>query len=540
MDNPHTESDVAGDDRHAPLRRSIYWLLILIGMGAVLGRILAVDSVDRRGLPDAALKEKLDQARQALVGRGVKDRELADALEREKSRLLVSLGIRRPFLSANDRSRWCTVRALVEPAMRVPGAPYAIDRVIQQPGWDTIDMVKKTDTGHLYSSKPPLLPTLLAAEYWVIYRLTGMSLGEHPFEIGRFMLATVNGACLLLYFLAMARLVERLGASDWGRLFVMASAVFGTFLTTFAVVITNHLVAAAAAAVLLETGTRIWLDGDRRVRTFALAGFMAAFLAANELPAAALAALVSLALLCKAPRATLTAYLPPALLVTAAFFATNWIAVGSLKPAYMHRGGANNWYDYTYQRGGRTIESYWRHPAGIDRGEPSTPRYVMHALVGHHGILSLTPIWLLSVCGAVIWLVADRKRRPLERIPRKSGGENASGTVEIGRQERETSVRHALAILAALVTCVCLAFYLGWPGIDRNYGGMSSGFRWVFWMAPLWLIVMLPAADAAARRGWLRAVALVLLALSVLSASYPTWNPWTNPWLADFLNYVGS
>ena len=31
--------------------------------------------------------------------------------------------LQRPFLSANDRSRWCTVRALVEDDMRVEGAP---------------------------------------------------------------------------------------------------------------------------------------------------------------------------------------------------------------------------------------------------------------------------------------------------------------------------------------------------------------------------------------------------------------------------------
>jgi len=40
---------------------------------------------------------------------------------------------------------------------------------------------------HLYSSKPTLLATLLAGEYWVIYKVTGATLGEHPFEIGRFM-----------------------------------------------------------------------------------------------------------------------------------------------------------------------------------------------------------------------------------------------------------------------------------------------------------------------------------------------------------------
>ena len=47
---------------------------------------------------------------------------------------------------------------------------------------------------------------------------------------------------------------------------------------------------------------------------------------------------------------------------------------------------------------------------------------------------------------------------------------------------------------------------------------------------------MLPAADAVAGARWTRGVALVLLALSVLSASYPTWNPWTHPWLYNFFN----
>ena len=27
--------------------------------------------------------------------------------------------------------------------------------------------------------------------------------------------------------------------------------------------------------------------------------------------------------------------------------------------------------------------------------------------------------------------------------------------------------------------------------------------------------------------------------LSVVSVSYPTWNPWTDPWLMDYLKYLG-
>jgi hypothetical protein len=332
----------------------------------------------------------------------------------------------RPFLSANDRSRWCTVRALVEPDMRVPGAPYAIDKVIDaklvgekgkeklrmRPGWDTIDLV--FHNGHYYSSKPPLESTLLAAEYWAIYHATGKSLGTHPYEIGRFMLITINGACLLLVFVFTARLVERLGTSDWGRIFVMACCVFGTFLITFAATITNHLPAAACTAVLLDALVRIWFDGDRRAWSFFVAGFFSALLAANEIPAGLLSALVTLILFCVSARKTLFAYLPPALLVTAAFFATNWIAVHDLKPAQMHRGGSDNWYDYP--------GSYWKAKQGIDAGEKSAGVYALHVLVGHHGIFSLTPIWLLFLLGSGVWLVKGSPLQPEEGQGVKSKG----------------------------------------------------------------------------------------------------------------------
>ncbi|HMO86614.1 MAG TPA: hypothetical protein PKC18_17010, partial [Lacipirellulaceae bacterium] len=73
----------------------------------------------------------------------------------------------------------------------------------------------------------------------------------------------------------------------------------------------------------------------------------------------------------------------------------------------------------------------------------------------------------------------------------------------------------------------------------RNYGGMTSGFRWLFWQAPLWLLLMLPAADRAARSRWGMAAACTLLAWSVMSASYPTWNPWTQPWIYNWLESSG-
>jgi hypothetical protein len=75
--------------------------------------------------------------------------------------------------------------------------------------------------------------------------------------------------------------------------------------------------------------------------------------------------------------------------------------------------------------------------------------------------------------------------------------------------------------------------------IDRNYGGVTNGLRWSFWLIPTWLIAMLPAADAvSASRRW-QWVALALLFISVLSISYNPLNPWSHPWLFDYWTYIG-
>jgi hypothetical protein len=197
--------------------------------------------------------------------------------------------------------------------------------------------------------------------------------------------------------------------------------------------------------------------------------------------------------------------------VAGAFFGTNWIAHHTLEVAYMHDSGKQNWYDYTYQRNGKDVESYWKHPVGIDQGETSPKRYALNVFVGHHGIFSLTPVWLLSLAGMFIWMW------PRRRDPRICW----------------------MAVAIFLISAACLACYLLQPQLHRNYGGITSGLRWVFWLAPLWVLTMLPAADYLARRSWTRGLCLVLLALSALSASYPTWNPWTHPWLMVFWQYLG-
>lgn len=495
----------------ARLRRTAYAILICLGIGSMLGRIMAVEQVDDSAKEDYRIRKEVDNWRQKFRKQGLKGDELNESLLHEEDRIRQAIQLRRPFLSANDRSRWCTIRALVEPDMQVPGYPYAIDKVMEQPRWDTIDMVKRGD--HFYSSKPPLFPTLLAGQYWLIHRLTGLSLADDAFPIVRFMLVTTNVIPLALYFILLAAQAERFGRTDFSRVFIMGVGVFGTFLTTFAVVINNHVTAAVSVAIALYAWVRIWFDEDYRVRHFVLAGLFGAFAVVNELPALALLAILTTALLARFLRPTLLYYVPAVLVVAVAFFATNWIAVESLRPAYMHRSKtdpADNWYDYQYLRHGQLVNSYWKDPVGIDRGEPSSAVYTLNVLVGHHGIFSLTPVWLLTVAGLAMWIITQKDQRLRQ-----------------------------LAAAVALLSLVCLAFYLTRPMLERSYGGKTCGLRWMFWFAPLWLVTMLPALDAMASRRWTRGVAMTLLVLSAMSVSYPIWNPWSQPWLYDLGMYLG-
>ena len=437
------------------LRQAIYLMIIIASVASCLGRVVNVRSKDGRG----------------------------------------------PFLSANDRSRWCMIRAIVD------SNTFVIDKLQRDKQWQTIDKVRHENREgelHYYSSKPPLFPTMVAGEYWLLKKSTGIDFAQHPFHVARTLLVITNILPLAAYFWLLIGLIERWGDTDWGRVFAAMTACWGTYLSTFAVTLNNHLPAAICTLVALHAFIRIWYDDDARPRYFVACGLAAAFAAANELPALSLLGLLGSALLWKDWRRTVLFGVPAVLLVAVAFFAINYVAHDSLRPPYMHREPGANWYDYP--------GSHWTSErTGVDAGEPSKAVYAFHSLVGHHGIFSLTPVWCLSVAG-VFLLAQSRRAVPMPTI----------------------------AWGIAILSLVCLTFYLFLrPEIDRNYGGVTSGFRWMFWFTPLWIFAMVPAVDQMALRRSGRVVGYAMLAVSVFSVSYPSANPWQHPWAYALMAYFG-
>ncbi len=57
-------------------------------------------------------------------------------------------------------------------------------------------------------------------------------------------------------------------------------------------------------------------------------------------------------------------------------------------------------------------------------------------------------------------------------------------------------------------------------------------------MIPLWLLMLPSGVAAGETRIWVRRVALLALAVSVLSVGYAIRNPWTHPWILDALEHL--
>jgi hypothetical protein len=517
-------------------RRCLYALLIVVAAAGIAGRLGSVSLV---------LEPELHTMR-----RGPQDNRRQWPATRPRPM---------PTFSSNDRSRWATVRALVDGDPETGERGYAVGRrdrknillsavtplaardapsaallsaagyyvrtqksdrgIIFEDGYQSVDKVLHPQKLEFYSTKPQLLSTLVAGLYWLLQRLTGWTLAHDPFEVVRTLLFLVNVLPMVLYLALLARLVERYGTTDWGRLFVMTAACFATLMTPFAITLNNHTVATCSVVFALYPALAIWRGEDAAWR-YLVAGFFASFAVCNELPALAFAGLLFLVLLWRRPARTLLLFVPAGLVPLAALATTTYLATGQVRPTYSEFGGP--WYEYE--------GSHWRKPAegekrtGIDWAHlhESQSAYAFNVLLGHHGLFSLSPIWLFAFLGMATAVFRWRSLR----VPPTAVQDDAA----IGSSP--TSEWILIGGMTLVLTLVVLAFYLFFSG-SYNYSGWSNGLRWLMWLSPLWLLTMVPVTDWLAGRPWGRWLALAFLAATVFAVNYRLWNPWRHPWLYD-------
>jgi hypothetical protein len=421
-----------------------------------------------------------------------------------------------PLQSANDRSRWATVWSLVE------RRTFQIDEIDAVGAWSTIDKVRyrtsESEPWHFYSSKPPLLSTMVAGLYAIERAILGYGLVHHTALVTRLLLLIVNVIPFYLSLRSLRTCLQLLGSGPYTRMFVIAVAGFGSILNPYLTTLNNHTPAVACAMFAITAAARILVsrsgahssdnDGkpsEPRSRDFASLGFFAALTCCFELPAAQMGVLAFLLAVVICSRKTAIWFVPAAAVPLLAFFDTNWMATGGVKPFYATYGTET----YVYEHNG--VPSYWTNPRDLDANTESTPVYLFHCILGHHGLLSLTPVLLVAVCGTLLALL-----------------------LALGRKAES---RNLLILSGALMTLVTLGFYLTRTE-NYNYGGNSVGLRWMMWLSPFWWIAMVPALERIQRRGIHFACGL-LLAASIVSVNWSINRPWRPSWLFEQMEAAG-
>lgn len=451
---------------------------------------------------------------------------------------------------ANDTSRWCTVWSLLE------RGTYAIDECpwqlqTQDKVWmkEPFPPPGQEPRKRFYSSKPPLLPTIVAGLLYPFRAAAGVPLdavvelprsrrlevqsldyqpkenqevvevreGYKIIEIGAGdpakwsahilyldpVLVLINVVPMALFLVLFARWLDRSAANDWAWLFSLATACFGTNLFLFTPTLNNHTPGAYSAFFAAYAWLRIWTETKRHWGYFAACGFFGAFAATCELPAVGLCSLLFGSLLLKYPRQTLLALVPAAIVPALAFETSLYAATGGWTEVVynrFHEEGPDAPYRYP--------GSYWIQPLEIDALNEPKSIYAFHLLFGHHGIFSLTPVFLLSLWG-ILSLVSARG----------------------------AALRLRAAAIATLVLSIAvIGFYVQ---KTNNYGGWTQGARWLFWLIPLWLIFLPFGCEAGQDRRWPRRLALAALFVSAVTSGYGLLQPWSHPWLLDALDHLG-
>jgi hypothetical protein len=376
-------------------------------------------------------------------------------------------------LGANDLSRFATAESLVE------RGTFIID---DSPFGGTVDRIMLD--GHYLSTKPPVMPVLMAAEYWIlkhVFRLDFADADELKvlFKVITF---TFCGLPFVITCFLFRRGLHWFVPSSTACLAMLFACCFATEMTGYAVTLTNHLPGAAIlfGAFLLSIG----LVHDRvspGPANFVIAGFLAGLLPTFELPGAVFSVFCWLYLLRRSPRQTLAWFtlgaLPPLLF----HFLLTYLSTGSIIPVYMR--------SELYQFEG----SYWVNPQGIDAMREPKGRYFFNLLLGHHGLFLVWPVFLVSLISTLQALV--KRSFPL-------------------RQE---------VLGVGLFVAYSIVFY----GLTKhNYAGEAYPVRWFIYFMPAFLFVgALGLRDT--RTWWKWALFAILVGISFYSARECAKWPWT-------------
>lgn len=392
---------------------------------------------------------------------------------------LVLYGLHSVETGDSSNSRLATVYSLVH-----EGTWY-IDRPLDQAPnpfeQGTIDKIELN--GRILSTKPPLLPLAMTAEYVGLRQVFGWDLEvrDELRQIMRTMILTLvmipHAIGIIFFFLLLRLLID----DPWQRLLPLFALAFASQLPGFATELNNHspAIGALLAALYFAIGVTSGKLAPAPWR-FAAYGFAGALVFTLDMPLTIFVAAAGCGLLWKHPKPAVLWGGVGLLGPLAIHFGANYQVTGSLLPVQSHREL------YLFE------SSAWRHPGQIDALNEPKGTYLFHMTFGRFGVFLLYPILLMGFAGCyVAW--RDRMREWRNYY------------------------------LAGLACFAALGYY--YVSGTNNYGGAAYGFRWGMGAMPILLLMGIPAFNRV--RGPLAwTVVSVLMVVSMYSAWECYWAPW--------------
>ena len=380
-------------------------------------------------------------------------------------------------------SRLATVYALVH-----DGSWY-IDRPAGEPPNPfemlTVDKVQ-TPNGRMISSKPPVLPLLMAGEYAALnsfadWRLTNRDDLRRVMRVMIVTLIKIPYAVGMLFFVLLLRLFFQDGKKAALVLLIMA---FASPIPGYACQINNHTPSAAALCGALYFGLGLYA-GKLKPSSwrFCAFGFLSAFIFVTDIPITIFPASLGLLLIMKYPRQAMLWAGLGALPLLTLHFALMTAITGSPFPVQTRE------IMYNFRN------SYWRNPIGVDGLNESRWLYLFHMNFGRFGTFLLFPSLLFAVPGFIRSLV-----------------------------NREVGIKSFALTMGAAWALLTLYYVLE----TNNYGGAAYGFRWHIGAVPVFLFFSAVQMAATQRKyQWAFFAALFLV------SGYSAWECMQAPWGAS-------
>ena len=458
----------------------------------------------------------------------------------------------------NDKSRMASVDSLVNRGTWVieESRFYKTDT----PAGTIIDKVFIND--HFYSSKPPVMPFLMAGEYWILHRI-GLDFDDDKDTqfLVWILTFTFTGIPFLLigvFFKWSSRWFIRDPLMRLVGLFII---LFCNELLGFAQTVNNHVPAASLffISMILAIGL-VHRKIESTPINFFLTGLVAGLLPTVDIPAAFFCVPLWFYLVTAFPRKTLIWFSLGALPPLALHFVLTYIISGQWKPFYLIK-------EYYEWEG-----SYWGLPMAMDAAgdyENKATNF-FHLFVGRKGLFSLYPTLLLSaayifyVIGLKKWIVnraaeilylsvvplcawmAWAYNRDIRWVPEASlfffmlFALAPFVIVELlvkAMNATKDPDEPALVLESVSMGILTLIWVLFYTFKQSNYGGSATGYRWFMFFTPsLQFFGILALKYLKATWVWWLVCALAGVAY------YSSWQATVHPWSMNYdwpVRYLG-